>query len=117
MGINDRSDGIGGVMKAVHKFKAESHQESGAQQNVRPSGAQLDVSEVAGDAIPDEDQPGEKHQAEDQCANAAGPTTEFCLYNGRCGRYGHVSPNENKECAPEGAKAGTRLYEGFVNGR
>ena len=95
VGINDGGDGIGGVVEAVYKFEAESYQKRSAQKDVRPGRAQLDVPEVAGNTLADEDQASEQHDSEDHGADAAGSTAQFCIDYRRSGSSGHWVPSRN----------------------
>ena len=52
MGVDDRGDGVGGVVETVDELEAESNEQGYDEQHERPDAGDGDAAEVLGDVNP-----------------------------------------------------------------
>jgi hypothetical protein len=75
MRIDHRRDGVCGVMKSVHKFKAQRRQERYAQENKRHDFRGMDLREVGDQVDPHIDESDDDRHPENAHANFGGPSS------------------------------------------
>ncbi len=71
VGVDDRGNGVRGVVESVDELKGERDEKRGAQENVRPRRENADASEVVSDAGSDEDEPADENACKNQGADFA----------------------------------------------
>src|SRR5262249_41747966 len=86
VGVNDRGDGVGGVVEAVNEFEGESDKKGDPQQEIGQKGTGSHFCEVV-DYIPSNvDNSADGDQCKDKRADHAGAFGEFFV-NGGCCRW------------------------------
>jgi hypothetical protein len=72
VGIDDRGDGIGGVVEAVHELERQGNGQRGSEQDIRPDAPQGDVAQVARNVEADVGQAADEGDEDDGRAEPAG---------------------------------------------
>lgn len=94
MRVNDSGHGIRGVVKSVHKLKAQRHQQCDSEQNVGNRGGAGGEPKIAKQMRARIDHPDDEDGTEDQNADFARRTREFCIERSRCGSHRRFFPSE-----------------------